>query len=93
MEIVLDAGADDLQTEEDFFIIQTSIESFETVRKAVADKNLTVENASLQWIAKNTINVTGEDAEKIIKLIESMEDCEDVQNVFTNADIDDSAFK
>ncbi|MHB1686694.1 MAG: YebC/PmpR family DNA-binding transcriptional regulator [Ignavibacteriaceae bacterium] len=93
MEIVLDAGADDLQTEEDFFIIQTSIESFETVRKAVADKNLTVENASLQWIAKNTINVTGEDAEKVIKLIESMEDCDDVQNVFTNADIDDSAIK
>ena len=93
MEIILDAGADDLQTEEDFFIIQTSIESFETVRKAVADKNLSIENASLQWIAKNTINVAGEDAEKVIKLIESMEDCDDVQNVFTNADIDDSAIK
>ncbi|MHB8579289.1 MAG: YebC/PmpR family DNA-binding transcriptional regulator [Ignavibacteriaceae bacterium] len=93
MEIILDAGADDLQTEEDFFIIQTSIESFETVRKSVADKNLSIENASLQWIAKNTINVAGEDAEKVIKLIESMEDCDDVQNVFTNADIDDSAIK
>ncbi|MHB8337294.1 MAG: YebC/PmpR family DNA-binding transcriptional regulator [Ignavibacteriaceae bacterium] len=93
MEIILDAGADDLQTEEDFFIIQTSIESFETVRKAVADKNLSIENASLQWIAKNTISVAGEDAEKVIKLIESMEDCDDVQNVFTNADIDDSAIK
>jgi len=93
MEIILDAGADDLQTEEDFFIIQSSIESFETVRKAVADKNLSIENASLQWIAKNTINVAGEDAEKVIKLIESMEDCDDVQNVYTNADIDDSAIK
>ncbi|HUX60016.1 MAG TPA: YebC/PmpR family DNA-binding transcriptional regulator [Ignavibacteriaceae bacterium] len=93
MEIILDAGADDLQTEEDFFIIQSSIESFETVRKAVADKSLSIENASLQWIAKNTINVAGEDAEKVIKLIESMEDCDDVQNVYTNADIDDSAIK
>jgi len=91
MEIVLDAGADDLQTEEEYFIIQTSIESFESVRKAVADKKLTVENASLQWIAKNNIAVAGEDAEKVIKLIESMEDCDDVQNVYTNADIDDSA--
>ena len=91
MEIVLDAGADDLQTEEDFFIIQTTIESFEKVRKAIADQKLTVENASLQWIAKNLINVAGENAEKVIKLIESMEDCDDVQNVFTNADIDDSA--
>ncbi len=93
MEIILDAGADDLQTEDEFFIIQSSIESFETVRKAVADKNLSIENASLQWIAKNTINVAGEDAEKVIKLIESMEDCDDVQNVYTNADIDDSAIK
>ncbi len=92
MEIVLDAGADDLQTEEDFFIIQTTIESFEKVRKAIADQKLSVENASLQWIAKNLINVAGENAEKVIKLIESMEDCDDVQNVFTNADIDDSAF-
>ncbi len=91
MEIVLDAGADDLQTEEDFFIIQTTIESFEKVRKAIADQKLSVENASLQWIAKNLINVAGENAEKVIKLIESMEDCDDVQNVFTNADIDDSA--
>lgn len=91
MEIVLDAGADDLQTEEDFFIIQTSIESFEKVRKALADQKLSVENASLQWIAKNLITVAGENAEKVIKLIESMEDCDDVQNVFTNADIDDSA--
>ncbi len=91
MEVVLDAGADDLQTEEDYFIIQTSIESFESVRKAVADKKLSVENASLQWIAKNMIAVAGEDAEKVIKLIESLEDCDDVQNVYTNADIDDSA--
>ncbi len=91
MEIVLDAGADDLQAEEDFFIIQTTIESFEKVRKAIADQKLSVENASLQWIAKNLINVAGENAEKVIKLIESMEDCDDVQNVFTNADIDDSA--
>lgn len=88
MELILDAGADDLQTEEDFFIVQTSIESFETVRKTLIDKGLTNENASLQWIAKNFINVTGEDAEKVAKLLEALEDSEDVQNVYTNADLD-----
>jgi len=88
MEIILDAGAEDLQTEEDFFIVQTSIESFETVRKALIDKKLTIENASLQWIAKNFITVTGEDAEKVAKLLEALEDSDDVQNVYSNADLD-----
>jgi YebC/PmpR family DNA-binding regulatory protein len=86
MDIIIEAGADDLQTEEDFFEISTAIESFETVRKAVADKGLEIENASLQWVAKNLIEVKGEDAEKAMKLIESLEDIDDVQNVYSNAD-------
>jgi len=89
MEIILDAGADDLHTEEDFFEIQTSIENFEPVRKALIEKKITVENASLQWVAKNTIPVSGEDIEKVIKLIETLEDNDDVQNVFSNADFQD----
>jgi len=87
IEIVLDAGADDLTTEEDFFEVQTTIESFETVRRTLVDKKFTVENASLQWIAKNLIEVKGEDAEKVVKMIESLEDLDDVQNVYSNADI------
>src|SRR4030042_3786224 len=50
MEISLDAGADDLQNEDDFFIIQTSLESFESVRKILAEKKINIENASLQWV-------------------------------------------
>jgi YebC/PmpR family DNA-binding regulatory protein len=69
MEIILDAGADD----------------FETVRKALIAKNIAMENASLQWVAKNTINVGGEDAIKLDKLIEALEDHDDAQNVFHNA--------
>lgn len=87
MEIVLEAGADDLTTEEDFFEVTTSVESFETVRRTLVDKKFTVENASLQWIAKNMIEVKGEDAEKVMKMIESLEDLDDVQNVYSNADI------
>ncbi|AFN73987.1 Transcriptional regulator [Melioribacter roseus P3M-2] len=86
MEIIIDAGADDLQTEEDFFEVVTTLESFEPVRRALVDKGLQVENASLQWIAKNQVAVKGEEAEKVMKLIESLEDNDDVQNVFTNAD-------
>ena len=87
MEIVLEAGADDLTTEEDYFEVQTTVESFETVRRTLVDKNFTIENASLQWIAKNMIEVKGEDAEKVMKMIEGLEDLDDVQNVYSNADI------
>ncbi len=87
MEIVLDAGADDLTVEEEYFEVQTSVESFETVRRTLADKKFTIENASLQWIAKNLIEVKGEDAEKVMKMIEALEDIDDVQNVYSNADI------
>lgn len=89
MEIVLDAGADDLQTEEDFFAITTSLESFEPVRKTLIEKKYNVENASLQYVAKNHLSVSGDNAEKMMKLIEVLEDCDDVQNVFTNAEFVD----
>ena len=89
MDIVLEAGAEDLQAEDEFFEIQTELESFDSVRKALLAEELQVENASLQWIAKNVVKVTGEDAEKVIKLIDALEENDDVQNVFSNADFDE----
>ena len=87
MEVVLEAGADDLTTQEEYFEVQTAIENFEPVRRTLVDKNFAIENASLQWIAKNMIEVKGEDAEKVVKMIEALEDLDDVQNVYSNADI------
>ncbi len=89
MDIVLEAGAEDLHIEEDFFEVQTDLESFEPVRKALVAADLQIENASLQWIAKNTVNISGEDAEKVMKIIEAMEDSDDVQNVYSNADFNE----
>ena len=88
MDIALEAGAEDLRTEEGYFEIQTDLESFETVRNALVAADLKIENASLQWIAKNTVSVNGDEAEKVMKLIEAMEDNDDVQNVYSNADFD-----
>jgi YebC/PmpR family DNA-binding regulatory protein len=93
LEIVLNAGAEDMRTEDEYFEIQSEVESFEPVRRSLIDKNLTIENASLQWIAKNTLNIAGENAEKMLKLIESLEDCDDVQNVYSNADFDEDFIK
>jgi len=85
-EIILEAGADDLQSEDEFFEVTTSVDSFETVRKALVDAKLEIENASLQWIAKNTIEVEGEASEKVEKLFDMLDDSDDVQNVYSNAD-------
>lgn len=89
MEIILDAGADDLKTEGDYFEVITSLENFEKVRKAIEDKTYKIESASLQYIAKDLIAVEGKNAEGVIRCIEAIEDNDDVQNVYTNADFPD----
>ena len=86
MELVLDADPDDISVEEDFYEITASVENFEPCRKASVEGGLEVENASLQWIAKNTTEVSGDNLEKAIKMIDMLEDLDDVQNVYTNAD-------
>jgi len=96
MNIILDAGAEDLKDEGDYFEVITSVDSFETVRKAIESSNLTgikVENASLQYVPKTTTKLEGKEAEQIIKLISAVEDNDDVQNVFTNADIDEKVME
>ncbi len=93
LEIALNAGAEDMRAEDEYFEIQSEVESFEPVRRALIDKELNLDNASLQWIAKNTISIAGENAEKMMKLIESLEDCDDIQNVYFNADFDEEFIK
>lgn len=86
MEIALEGGAEDIQFEDDYVEVTTSLESFEPTRKKMLDVGLVIENASLQWVAENLVAVEGEDAEKVMKLVEALEDSDDIQNVFLNAD-------
>jgi len=86
MEIILDAGADDLKDEDNFFEIITSVEFFEKVRKALEEKSYKIENASLQFVAKDLIAIDEKGAADVIKLLEAIEEHDDVQNVYTNAD-------
>jgi len=87
MEIILEAGADDLKTEDEFYEVITSMENFEPVRKTIETSGIKIEEASLQYIAKDLIKVEGKNAEEVMRCIEAVEDYEDVQNVYTNADI------
>lgn len=86
MEIILDAGADDLKTEDDFFEVISNIEKFEKVRKALEDKKYKIESASLQQLAKNLVELDEKAAGDVMKFLEVVEEHDDVQNVFSNAD-------
>lgn len=86
MEVILDAGADDLKQDGDYFEVVTTVENFEKVRKSVEEKGYKIESASLQYIAKDLIAVEGKSGEEVFRCIEAVEENDDVQNVYTNAD-------
>ena len=88
--IILDAGADDMKAEDEYYDITTSSETFDAVKKAIEDKGVAISNASLQLLPQNTVRVEGKEAEQVLKLMEALEEHEDVQNVYANFDIDDS---
>jgi len=89
LSIVLDAGADDLRLDGDSFEITTSPEAFEAVKKAIEDKHITVEEAEIHKVPENTVKVEGPDVEKVLKLMEALEEHDDTQHVYANFDIDE----
>ena len=89
MGIILDAGADDLAGDESEFSVTTTPQTFDAVKKAVEDKGIIVEHAGLQMVPQNTVKVTGREAEQLMKLMEALEEHDDVQNVYANFDIDE----
>ena len=89
MSIVLDAGAQDMETEEDFYAITTSPKDFEAVKKALEDNNIKPKSAELTMLPKSTVKLAGNDATQILTLVEALEDSDDVQNVYANFDIPD----
>lgn len=88
--IILEAGADDMKTEDEYYNVTTSSDTFDAVKKAIEDKGIAVNNASLQMLPQNTVKVEGKEAEQVLRLMEALEEHEDVQNVYANFDIDDS---
>lgn len=84
MEVILDAGADDLKDETEFFEVVTSVENFEKVRKAIEEKKFKIDTATLQFVAKNTISLDEKGIEDVVKFVEAVEDHDDVQNVYSN---------
>jgi YebC/PmpR family DNA-binding regulatory protein len=87
MMIALDAGADDMQSSEDGYEIITTPEAYDAVEKALADNNIEVAMSELSLVPDTTIPLSGEDAEKVQKMIDNFDELDDVQDVYTNADL------
>ena len=86
-ETAIDAGAEDVFTEDNDLIVVTDTEDFENVKNALKEAGLEYENAEVTMIPKNNVKIDGKEAEHMIRLMESLEDSDDVQNVYANFDI------
>ncbi len=90
LEIVLEAGAEDLESQEDIFNVYTSIEDLEAVKLALQSAGVKVEAAEQTMITQTDVRLRNKQAEQMLRLMDALEDQEDVGNVYANFDIDDT---
>jgi YebC/PmpR family DNA-binding regulatory protein len=90
MTLAIDAGADDFSSEESNYEIYTAPDSFDGVLTAVKSKGIEPISAEISMIPENYIKVEGKSAQQVIKLMEALDDHDDVQHVYGNFDIAES---
>jgi YebC/PmpR family DNA-binding regulatory protein len=86
-EIALEAGAEDVRTEDEDLVVITPPEAIEEVKSAIQEAGLAFESAEVTMIPQNSVRIEGKDAEHMIRLMEDLEDSDDVQNVYSNFDV------
>jgi YebC/PmpR family DNA-binding regulatory protein len=93
MEWALEAGVDDIREQENEWEVITSTEIFEQVRAALEEKQWIPQVAEVTMLPKNTITLEAKQAEQMLRMMEALEDHEDVQNVYANFDIPDQVME
>jgi YebC/PmpR family DNA-binding regulatory protein len=92
-ELAIEAGAEDVRDDHESWEVYTAPEDFERVRDAFVAAGVEPVSAQIEWVPSNYVSLAGGDAQKMIKLMEQLEDHDDVQNVATNADIASGEFE
>jgi YebC/PmpR family DNA-binding regulatory protein len=92
METALEAGAEDIKEDNGNYEVITAPGDFETVKEAIDKASIACIDAEVTMLPQTTTNLSGKEAEQMIRLIEMLEDCDDVQKVYNNADIPDEIF-
>ena len=90
MNISLEGGADDFKLEDEHWIIYSAPESHYSVSNVLAEAKIPTVSAEIAMVPKNTVKLEGKNAAAMVRLSESLEEHEDVQNVYSNFDIDES---
>jgi len=93
LEIALGSGAEDMREDGDSFEVLSVPESFDTVRSALEEANIPTTAAEISMLPQNYVKLEGKSAQTMIKLMEALEEHEDIQNVWANFDIDDAEFE
>ncbi len=93
MEAAIEAGAEDVRDEGDSFLVVTDPNDFEKVREALEAQGFKDDNAEVTMLPTNTVRITGKSAKNVLKLLDGLEDSDDVQEVFANFDIPDEELK
>lgn len=91
IEAALEAGADDVANEGEVFVITTEPASLHAVKEGLESKKYKIDDAELAWVPKNTVKVEGENAANLLKLLEALEELDDVQKVDANFEMDEDA--
>ena len=89
METALDAGAEDVREDDSNFEVITAPEDFEAVKDAIDEKSIPCLDAEVTMLPQKATSLEGKEADQMIRLMDMLDDCEDVQKVYTNADIPD----
>jgi YebC/PmpR family DNA-binding regulatory protein len=93
LEIALDAGAADMTTGGGVYSIVAPLESFETVKAALEQKRIPIASAEITMVPQSSVKLDGKDAEQMLRLLEALEEHEDIQQVYANFDIDDAVIE
>jgi YebC/PmpR family DNA-binding regulatory protein len=93
MEWGLEAGVDDIREQENEWEVIASLENFEKIRTALEEKKWISQEAELTMLPKNTVTLEGKNAEQMLRMMEALEENDDVQNVYANFDIPDKVME
>lgn len=85
--LALEAGAEDLKTEEDSFVIYTAPEDYDAVESALAEANIETEVSKITMVPDSNVSLEGEAAEKMQRLLDALDELDDVQDVYHNAEL------
>ncbi len=89
----LDAGAQDVERDDDLFVVSTALEDFHSVQDALRQRGVEIQEAELAMMPTSTMQVAGPDAESLLRLVSRLQDQDDVQKIFFNFEVDEQAWE